>query len=147
MAIGANWAEIWAPVWKQVWTQTPAVPEPDPEPTQKGAGRAKRRRRYFVEIDGQEFDVSGPDEAAELLNKAKAIALQEVETQRNATTIKPGVKIPKIRTPNAELVPVVKAVREEIRDLYAELKRDLEIRALMARADEEEEEAIIRLLM
>ncbi len=128
------------------WGASDYVP-PEPEVTQKHAGRAKRRRRYFVEIDGQEFDVSGPEEAKDLLDKAKALALQTIETQSNATTIKPGIKVPKIRTPNAELVPVVKQAREEIRDLYEELRRDLEIRFLMARADEEEEEAIIRLLM
>jgi hypothetical protein len=150
VAIGINWANIWnEAIWASppIWAQTASQPAPDPEP-QKGAGRSKRRKhRYFVEIDGEEFDVSGPEEAAELLGKAKALAAQVVEQQRNAVTIEPGIKLPQIRTPNKELVPVVREARQEIRDLYAEFKRDLEIRRLMAKAEEEEEEAIIRLLM
>ena len=116
--------------------------------SQQGAGRSRRRRRYIVEIDGQEFDVASVSEAEELLEKAKDFAEKIVETAKNSTIIKPGLKIPQIRTPNRELVPAVQAVRSEIRDLFEEARRDLEIRMLLARAEEEdEEETIIRLLM
>ncbi len=128
------------------WGLSDYVP-PEPELTQVAAGKRKRRRRYFVEIDGQEFDVSGAEEAQELLDKAKSLAVQVVEQHRNSITVKPGVKVPQIRASHPELVPVVQKARNEIKDLYAELKRDLEIRFLIAKADEEEEEAIIRLLM
>lgn len=118
-------------------------------PSQRPAGRAKhRKRRYIVEIDNQEFEVSGIEEAQELLDKAKNLAASVVTSARNSTIVKPGLKVPQIRTPNKELVPVVQQARKEIRDLYSDLQRDLEIRFLLARADEEdEEEAIIRLLM
>lgn len=150
MAIGINWAAIWTEsIWASppIWAQSPAAPAA-PDESQTPAGRSKRRRRrYFVEIDGQEFDVSGPEEARELLEKAKSLATQVVETQRNSIVIKPGIKVPQIRTPNKELVPIVKQARQEIRDLYEDVKRDLEIRYLLAKAEQEEEEAIIRLLM
>lgn len=128
------------------WAESDA---PAVEPASNAAGRPSRRRRYFVEIDGQEFDVSGPEEALELLNRAKKLAAYDVEQKRNISArVMPGVRMPQIRTPNKELVPVVQQARKEIRDLYAGLKRDLEIRFLMAkREEEEEEEAIIRLLM
>ena len=149
MAIGINWAAIWQPsIWATppIWAQQPAPPVVD-TPSQKGAGRSKRRRRYFVEIDGQEFDVDDIEEARQLLDKAKALASQVVTEARNSITVKPGLKVPQIRTPNKELVPAIQEARKEIRDLYAELQRDLEIRFLIARADEDEEEAVIRLLM
>ena len=134
------------PFW--TWTNAETGAAPVVTQTQKGAGRSRRRhRRYFVEIDGQEFDVNSPEEAKQLLDKAKSLAEQVVTSARNSITVKPGLKVPQIRTPNKELVPVVQAARAEIRDLYAEFQRDLEIRMLLARADEEEEEAIIRLLM
>lgn len=118
--------------------------------TSTGAGRSKRskrrKHRYFVEIDGQDFEVESVEEAKELLTKAKSLATQVVQEKR-ATVVPQGIRVPQIRTPNKELVPIVKQYREDIRDLYDDLKRDLEIRALMAEADEAEEEAIIRLLM
>lgn len=150
MTIGINWAAIWNPaIWATppIWSQVEAPPAPEPDASQTPAGRAKRRRRYFVEIDGQEFDVSGPEEAEQLLQKAKSLAQQTIEQQSNSITVKPGIKVPQIRTPNGELVSIVKQARKEILDMYRDFKRDFEIRSLMAKADEEEEEAIIRLLM
>ena len=113
------------------------------------AGRPKRkRRRYVVEIDGQEFDVETVQEASDLLEKAKELAEKVVTETKQSTIVKPGLRIPQIRTPNRELVPLVQAARSELRNLYEEVKRDLEIRMLLARAEEnDEEEAIIRLLM
>lgn len=147
MAIGANWAEIWAPVWKQVWTQTPVEPEPEPEATQKPAGRP-RRRRYVVEIDGQDFEVSSPAEARTLLDRAKAITEAAIEKARAIPTrVRPGIDRPRIRTRDPELAPIVSKALFEIAELYDSAVRDLEIRALMRMADEEEEEALIRLLM
>lgn len=149
MAIGINWAAIWnEAIWATppIWSQDAAPPEPEPEATQKAAGR-RRKRRYFVEIDGQEFDVESVEEAQALLSQARSLAEQVVTRERNSIIVKPGLRVPQIRTPNKELVPAVQKARAEIRDLYAELKRDLEIRYLLAKADEDEEEAIIRLLI
>jgi hypothetical protein len=148
MAIGANWAEIWAPVWKEVWTQTAPTPEPEPEATQKPAGRLKPRRKLLVEIDGRDFEVSSPEEAISLLERAKTLAQEAIEkTFSVPTRVKPGIDRPRIRTREPELRPIVQKARDEITQIYDSAIRDFEIRALMAKAEEEEEEALIRLLM
>jgi hypothetical protein len=68
------------------------APEPEVETGQTPAGRGKGRhkRRYFVEIDGKQFDVQSVEEAQELLSRARALADQAaekaatvVETKRN----------------------------------------------------------------
>lgn len=114
-----------------------------------GAGRPKRpRRRLLVEIDGQDFEVSSPEEAQVLLARAKQVATQAIEKARKAPVrVDRGIQRPRISTPDPELIPVVKQARQEIRSLYDEFSMELEIAALMRKRDEEEEEAIIRLLM
>lgn len=115
-----------------------------------GAGRPKRRR-FLVEIDGQDFEVSGPQEARDLLERAKAVATQAIEKASKPTTrIGVGRPLPRpvIRTADPELKTVVREARQEITALYDRAIRDMEIAALMAkRNEEEEEEALIRLLM
>lgn len=150
MAIGANWAEIWAPVWKAVWTQEAPEPEPEPEPTQqKAAGRARRRKRLVVEIDGQDFEVSSAQEAGELLAKARQIATQAIQKARTAPLrVSRGIPRPRITTQAPELRQVVAQARREIGSLYDSLSRDMEIAALMRKREEDqEEEALIRFLM
>ena len=122
---------------------------PEEPQASKAAGRPKRkRRRYYVEIDGQEFEVSGADEAAVLLSRAREVAQTAIEKARAAPVrINHGLSRPRIKTADPELAPIVAQARREILDLYDEAIRDLEIKALMAKADEEEEEALIRLLM
>lgn len=113
-----------------------------------GAGRKRPRRRLLVEIDGQDFEVSSEEEATVLLARAKQVAAQAIEKARKAPfRIDRGIQRPRISTPDSELIPVVKQARQEIRSLYDELSMELEIAALMRKRDEEEEEAIIRLLM
>ena len=116
-----------------------------------GAGKHKRRR-FFVEIDGKEFEVSGPEQAKELLTQAKALIQTQIEAEaeRAVIQVKGGVSVPKpkITTKDPELKAVVREARNEILDLYDQMIRDLEIRILMARAEEEdEEETLIRFLM
>jgi hypothetical protein len=115
-----------------------------------GAGsRRKRRRRLVVDINGEDFEVSDQDEALELLAKAREVALKAVEKARAAPIrIDRGIQRPRIATTSAELRPIVRQAREDIKSLYDELIRDLEIRALMARAEEDDdEETLIRFLM
>lgn len=143
------WADgLWADdFWAAGFWSSSDAPAPTPEQPQVAAGKRRKRHRHFVEIDGQEFDVSGPEEAKELLDKAKALAVQQFESEKNAVVVRPGIKLPQIRTPNKELVPVVQQARQEMKDLFDEVRRDFEIRYLMKKAEDEEEEAIIRLLM
>lgn len=124
------------------------VVEPEPEATQQPAGSRKRRRRkYLVEIDGKDFEVSSPDEAIALLSRAKAIVKEAVQNAQ-ATRIRPGIQRPVIRTNAPEIKSVVQQARVEITSLYDSAMRDFEIAALInSKLEAEEEEAIIRLLM
>lgn len=117
--------------------------------TSTGAGSRKRRRRYYVEIDGQEFEVSGPAEAESLLARAKDVAQAQVEKARaSPVRVATGIKRPRIETASPELKAVVRQARQEITELYDAAIRDFEIAALLAKkAEDEEEEALIRLLM
>jgi hypothetical protein len=121
----------------------------EPVSNNKGAGRPKRpRRRMLVEIDGRDFEVSSADEARELLQKARKAAEQIIEKARTTPVrVNRGIQRPRISTKEPELKQVVAQARRDITSLYDEHSRELEIRALMMRAEEEEEEAILRLLM
>lgn len=123
--------------------------EPEPETTQSPAGRPKRRRRkLLVEIDGQDFEVSSADEARILLAKAKQVAEKAIEKARQTPVrVDRGIQRPRIATSEPELKQVVAEARREIVSLYDEFTRDMEITALMRRAEEQEEEELIRLLM
>lgn len=151
MAIGVNWAEIWnEAVWGPVWTQVAPEPEPEPELTQKPAGRPKRpRRRLLVEINGQDFEVSGEDEARVLLAQARQIAAAAIQKARTSSVrVGRGIPRPRITTEAPELRQVVAEARQDIVSLFDGLARDLEIAALMRKQfEDEEEEALIRFLM
>lgn len=115
-----------------------------------GAGRrARRRRRLFVEIDGQDFEVESIGQAQALLDRAKEVAVKQIAAERAAPArVEHGIKRPSIRTDSDELRPLVRQKRAEIVALYDALLRDLEIQYLLAKADEEdEEETLIRFLM
>jgi hypothetical protein len=112
-----------------------------------GAGRKRRKERYYVEIDGQEFEVSSPSEALSLLARARDVAEAQIEKARaSPVRVARGIRRPRITTDSPELRAVVRQAREEITSLYDAAIRDLEIAALMKAADEEDE-ALIRLLM
>jgi hypothetical protein len=120
----------------------------EPISENKGAGKRRRRKKYLVEIDGQDFEVSSPSEAIELLARAKTVATQAIEKASKAPTrVGPGIDRPRIRTSDPELKPVVHRAQAELTKIYDSAIRDLEIAALMRKADEDEEEALIRLLM
>jgi hypothetical protein len=123
-------------------------------PTPAGKSRRKSARQY-VEIDGQPFEVRSAQEAVELLNRARALAERESEvTARDAakkvsreTKIKPvQVEAPQIKAPvemRDELAPII----ADIQRLYAKAAETAELRLLLQRQlDAEEEEELILLL-
>jgi hypothetical protein len=114
-----------------------------------GAGRPKRpRRRLLVEINGQDFEVSGADEARVLLDQARQVAAAAIQKARKASVRVPGgVPRPRIVTEAPELKQVVAEARRDIVSLFDGLARDLEIAALMRKQIEDEEDDLIRLLM
>lgn len=120
-----------------------------------GSAKRKHRKRYFVEIDGQYFEVDSQAEAVErVLKRAEEIAqnVAEKATVRNAKRIKRGRKIippgtPKI-TSSPELATVVDEYRERIESIYRQIAIDAEIRELMRLKllEEDEDDALFVLL-
>jgi hypothetical protein len=152
VSIGVNWGEVWAPVWKAVWTQTPPVAAPEAE-TVTPAGR--RRRRHYVEIDGQQFDVADAQEALQLLNRARALAEVAAESKakkveaKAARAAKPRpirIQPPRI-TASPELAIDLGPIRRDIERIYDSAAAVAELRLLLLRAIEEDEEEAILLLM
>lgn len=152
MAIGANWAEIWGPVWGQVWTQDAAQPTPEvaaPTP----AGRSRKHRRMFVEIDGQHFPVESVQHAQALLERAKVLAPKAAEEAAERAVKRVTTKVQKveIKAPAITASPDLKLdltdIRQQISKVYADTARDLELRMLLQRQAEQDEEEAIFLLM
>lgn len=116
---------------------------------EKKGGRGKKKRqkpeKYVVEIDGEDFVVESPEEAAALLQAARE-TFQEVVQQVKAEPKRAAVKMPHIRVsgPDTSVLDTyineVSAARKDIRALYDEAL------AAMARAQQDEEEALMLLL-
>jgi hypothetical protein len=144
---GGSWLTSWASTFVP-----PAPAEPEVQP----AGKAKRHRRLYVEIDGQQFEVDSPNHAVALLERAKEMArahAQELAAQTVPTSRKVGkrpvaIPTPRITSPDPELRQVVREARKSFNDLYRETAIEVELAYLMARklAEEDEEEALLLLM-
>jgi hypothetical protein len=135
-----------------------AEPEPEPEEPEQEvqpAGKPKKRR-LFVEIDGQEFDVDSPDHARALLERAKevarahaeALAKKAVPASRKVGRKPVALPTPRIVSPDPELREVVREARNAINEVYRSAALDTELALLLARrlAEEDEEEALLLLM-
>jgi hypothetical protein len=130
--------------------------EPEEEVTDDTIGgiQGRRRRRYFVEIDGQSFEVRTQAQAVEVLNRAKEVAVSHAEQMAKAAvrtarpTGKKPVKLatPKINSPNPELKSAVSEARKAINALYRKASMEAEIAYLMAQQEQDEEETILLLM-
>lgn len=133
------------------------APEPEPEVVgQTPAGR-KRKRRYVVEVDGQQFIAEDEgharailDRAAELAEKAAAEQAQEITTKRLAKSATRKVVPVKIQVPALttsapiDLVPYEKRIREA----YQRAAELAELQLLLARQQAiEDEDEVLLLLM
>jgi hypothetical protein len=123
--------------------------------TEGGRARKPRRHQHLVEIDGQFFEVSGPEEAERLLRQAAELAPEVVEkaVQRNVKRAKRGkqaveIAPPVIKTEDPELVSLVDRYRDDIEAIYRRIAVDAEIRELMRvkLLEQDEDEAIFVLL-
>lgn len=154
-------ADTWGISWSGTsgsWLSSWASAFVPPAPTDEGqtpAGKA-RRRRYFLEIDGQTFEVRDASHAQALLDRAREIARSHAE-ELAAKALKIPRKVgrkpvalptPKIASPNPELKEVVRQARKAINEVYRSAAIDTELAALMARrlAEEDEEEALLLLM-
>ena len=140
--------------WLTSWSSTfvPPVPEPTPD---TGAGKSRRKRRHYVEIDGQQFDVANANEALQLLNRARALAEVAAETKAKKVEAKAAraqkprpirIQTPKI-TASPELGLDLSQIRQDIARIYDSAAAEAELRVLLLRALEEDEEESILLLM
>lgn len=149
---GLSWGTSWATSWDGEFTPPPVPDELEVIP----AGRKTRRRRYYVEIDGRPFEVSGAEHARALLERAKETAqahAEQLAREKVPTVIKRGSKpvalpTPKITTNDPELKQVVHEARTQINQVYRNAAIDAELALLLARrlAEEDEEEAILLLM-
>lgn len=120
---------------------------------QTPAGR-KRRKRYFVEIDGQTFDVESVAEAEVLLKRATELA-NEVAAQATERSVKRIRRGKKAKTPelpaivsSPELESLVDSYRDDIEAVYRQIAVDAELRELLRlkMLEEDDEDAIFVLL-
>lgn len=142
--------------WLTSWASTYVPPEPEPEPVREtGAGSNKRRRRYYVEIDGQQFPVENADEALRLLKRARELASEVAEEAAQKKQAKASraqkprpirLQAPKV-TASPELKIDLAPIRQELVQIYDSAAATAELRLLMQRAIEEDEEEAILLLM
>jgi hypothetical protein len=140
--------------WLTSWASTFVPPTPPETPDVTPAGR--KTRRYFIEIDGQTFEVRDAQHAQALLDRAREMALahaQELAAKAVQTSRKMGKKpvalpTPVIRSPDPELAPVIRRARKAINEVYRGAAIDAELALLLARslADEDEEEALLLLM-
>jgi hypothetical protein len=129
------------------------TPTPTPEAS-KPAGRP-RRRHYFVEIDGQSFQVTSPDHAGALLERAREIAAthaRQIAEEAARTTRKVGKRpialpTPRISSPDEELAQVISNARTLFNELYRTAAIEAELAYLMQRAmDDDEDDALLLLI-
>jgi hypothetical protein len=144
------WADdLWA---AGFWSTTDAAPAPEPTtPTPAGKGKKRHKHRYFVQIDGQDFEVRDQQEAIEVLQKAAALA--EVAAERQAKAAKPQ-QAPKVE-PVKLAPPVIRTnapidlepYREAIERAYRNAAMAEEMRRLLEAQMWDDEEAAVYLLL
>jgi hypothetical protein len=129
---------------------------PDPEPTgQTPAGSSRRRKRYYVEIDGQQFPVASPAEAEQVLQHARALAERAaeqtaervVEKRTASAKVAPVTLAPPVITASPELHLDLTDIRRQLQRVYQGMAMAAEMRLLLAKQAEQDEEEAIFLLM
>lgn len=150
-----TWGLSWkgtAGAWLSSWASA-FVPPPPVVEGQKPAGRS--RKRYLVEIDGQDFPVDSPAHATALLERAREIAVEHAQ-RLAAVAVPHATKIgrkpiplptPSIRSPDAELNGVIREAHQKFNELYRSAAIDAELAHLMQRAIDDDEDDALLLLM
>jgi hypothetical protein len=132
------------------------VPGTGPTP----AGKSKRRRKKTeVEIDGEVFTVETKEQATRLLEEARAeaerIAALTVEraakaerrpTRKVLADARKALQVPVIDA-DEDLQSEVEALQQEIADIYTQALQTVEIAALMRKAEIEEDDEDVLLLL
>jgi hypothetical protein len=130
-------------------------PEPVRATPEGGSARRQHRKRYYVEIDGQYFEVNSQAEAEQqILERALSLATEVAEeaSERSIKRVRRGKQAVTPSLPSMssspELAPIVDQYREKITAIYRQIAIDAEIRELMRVkfAEQDEEDAIFVLL-
>lgn len=124
--------------------------QPQPESVAITPAGKKKRRRYFVQIDGQDFEVASAEQARQVLQRAVALAEKAAERQIKpaplSLKVKPvAVAAPQIAT-NAplDLEPYQRAIEAA----YAKVAQIEELRRLFeAQARQDDDDAAAMLLL
>ena len=135
--------------------QAATPPTPDPTPAANPAG-SNKRRRYYVEIDGQAFPVASEAEAVALLQRARAIAERQAEAKATSVErrLRKRVAVPAIalKTPSITVAPELRAATApliaDIERLYAKASLEMELRLLLEKqraADDDDEDVLLLL--
>jgi len=130
-------------------TPTPAATTPTP------AGSSSRtKRRYLVQIDGQDFPVASEAQAIALLQQARALAERQAEAKtksverrlrKRAEVPAVALKAPDIVVPfefSAATAPLI----ADIERLYQRASMEMELRLLLEKqrqAEDDDEEVLL----
>jgi hypothetical protein len=142
-------------------TVTPPTPSPAPAgPTP--AGRSRRKRRYYVEIDGQAFFARSQAEALEILETARLLAERAAQSRadslvehaapkaiRAGVVRKVAIKAPTVFVSD-ELRDAAIETQRAIEQLYRDASVAAELRLLLAlqaaqEAEQDEEDVLLLL--
>jgi hypothetical protein len=126
---------------------------------QQDAGRSRRRKKTEVEIDGQIFHVETKEDATRLLEEARSeaerIAALTIEraskaerrpTRKVLADARKALQVPVIDA-DEDLQSEVEALQQEIADIYIQALQTVEIAALMRKAEIEEDDEDVLLLL
>lgn len=137
-------------------TLTVSLGTEPPLELEDGGLNSRPRKRYYVEIDHQRFEVTSPSHAQALLDRAKEVAqahaqeLAEKAVQRKRKPSKKPVPLPtpQISSPNPELKGVIRDARTQINEVYRQAAMQAELALLFAQrlAEEDEEETLLLLM-
>jgi hypothetical protein len=127
-------------------------------PTPAGRAGKKRKRRYTIEIDGNEFEVDSYEQAVALLEQAREAAQPlaqqtarraEKRIRRRGKQVAISLETPTISTPDLALQELVANYREKLRRIYEQAAQSSELRELLRRkfAEEDESDAEVLLIL
>lgn len=110
-----------------------------------GSGPGKKRKRHILEIDGELFEVRDLEHAEQILAQVRQLA---TENAARIAKAKPAVvELPKIETNFAPAQTYVDQTQEMIRALYEAAARGEEFLREMQLRDDDDDDAIMALML
>jgi hypothetical protein len=133
---------------------TAGAPSPSPAPATPTPAGSSRRKLKYVEIDGQQFIVNSDAEAVELLQHARALAERQTEdrVERVTTALARKTKVPKVNidppqiSVSTDIAAVTAPLIADIERLYRNAATTAELRLLLAKQMEDDEDDLLLLL-